>query len=180
MEELYTKQQLSKQLGHNQATIAKVLKNVVADGKIVRWPAYTIKTWEKAWEDYRRNATEDIQNVDTDASGDIKTAMGEASLRWKIAQAESMELDNNERKRLLVPRTKVDRYFQFLTRLFVSKVKQLCKDYGDDYYNITVEELQKDILGYINEENISDIVDDESLKKVEEIIERVSSSTYDI
>ena len=168
MDELFTRNQLSKQYGIKPETVAKILHGVEPNGKVAKYPAYTINAFEESRKKYYLNAVDDL---DQEPEAEAETAIGldeetaRAALRYKLAQAEKAELDNQERKHVLISRQLAESFVRFLVQSFASKLRDVTKDKGDEFYNDTVQELFKDVEAYVNEEGVGDIINHELVQE---------------
>ena len=174
MKQLFTISQLARQNNVKDETVAKILRGYTPDGSVSRWPGYSEETYEAAkkkyYEKLRDNVNGEIDGdtpIGKDTPPDLSIQIQQADLRAKLARAEALEIDNQERKHNLVDLKKVEHFVSFQSRLFANKLRELTRDKGDDYYNVVVEEIYKEIEAYVNEEGIGNIVQPKILLVVE-------------
>jgi signal recognition particle GTPase len=174
MDELFTRNQLATHYKIKPETVRRIIRTITPDGRIARYPAYTIKTFEKAKADYYKNAVEEIDSEEDEAErrraqdGEVDELTAAAKLRYELAKAEKAELDNLERKHIQVSRIQVEAFIRFLSQLYANSLKEVTRGKGDEYYNTVVEEIYKDIEAYVTEEDIGHVVQEETLEAVQD------------
>ena len=162
----FTISQIAKDEGESFDKVRKILRDVTPDGSVSRWPGYKLETYKTAREEYYKNHTNNLINEEEPESTGDKTLdlqLQEARLRKDLAAAEALELNNAERKKILINRKDVEDFIQFYSTVIVTKIKELTRDIGEEFYNDTVTEITSELTTYLEDNELTSDIREESL-----------------